>query len=155
MTELYTACSLHALPAEEIIAILACFIGERCAVSDWSGVTPSIVEGVQNIERMIETYKLLESKIGYPLDNYWAIYTEMVEPMYRWICGDDMSAICATYEIFEGNMMRSIMKMVHIVDEWIAMATYCMHVEQIDKMMGMRSKLIRDVIVSESLYLSL
>ena len=47
------------------------------------------------------------------------------------------------------------MKMANILDEWLSMATYCQHTEQIDKIMEVRQKIIRDIVISDSLYLHL
>jgi predicted RNase H-related nuclease YkuK (DUF458 family) len=35
------------------------------------------------------------------------------------------------------------------------MATYCQHTEQIDKINEVRQKIIRDIVISDSLYLRL
>ena len=79
----------------------------------------------------------------------------MVEPIRKWIQGEHASVICAEYELFEGNFIRSVMKLSNIVDEWLSMATYCQHVDQIDKIIDVRQYLIRDIIISDSLYLRL
>jgi superfamily II RNA helicase len=69
--------------------------------------------------------------------------------------GEHASVICAEYELFEGNFIRAVMKVANILDEWLAMATYCQHVEQVNKVMEVRQYLVRDVVMSDSLYLRL
>ena len=69
--------------------------------------------------------------------------------------GENASIICQEHGLFEGNFIRSIMKMANMLDEWLAMATYCQHTEQVDKIMEVRQKIIRDIVISDSLYLHL
>jgi superfamily II RNA helicase len=79
----------------------------------------------------------------------------MIEPMRRWIEGEHASAICQEHGLFEGNFIRSVMKMANMLDEWLALATYCQHTEQVDKIMEVRQKIIRGAAISDSLYLRL
>jgi superfamily II RNA helicase len=79
----------------------------------------------------------------------------MIEPMRRWVEGETAAVICTEYGLFEGNFIRTVMKMSNMLDEWLALATYCQHTDQIDKIMGVRNKMIRDIVISDSLYLHL
>ena len=151
MTELYTQRLLHDMPGNELVAILACFVGDKSTNNSVSNGHPIITQ----IEQMAESYKAIETNLGYPLKDYWAISTDLVEPIRKWIQGEHASVICAEYELFEGNFIRSVMKLSNIVDEWLSMATYCQHVDQIDKIIDVRQYLIRDIIISDSLYLRL
>jgi hypothetical protein len=45
--------------------------------------------------------------------------------------------------------------MINMIDEWLSMAIYCQHTEMIEKMMEARQEMIRDTILSDSLYLRL
>ena len=97
----------------------------------------------------------MEQRVGYPVEGFWNTSTRMVEPMQRWMEGENASVICAEYELFEGNLIRSVMKMANVLDEWLAMATYCQHTDQIQKVTEAKSRLLRDVGMSDSLYLRL
>jgi superfamily II RNA helicase len=79
----------------------------------------------------------------------------MIEPMKRWMEGEHASNICSEYELFEGNFIRSIMKIANMLNEWLSMATYCQHTDQIEKILDVQQRLIRDIVVSDSLYLRL
>ena len=104
---------------------------------------------------MAKMFQSLEDKIGYPIQDYWRISTQMIEPMRRWIEGENASIICQEYCIFEGNFIRSIMKIANMLDELLSMATYCQHIEQVNKIIEVRQKIIRDIVISDSLYLHL
>jgi len=151
MTELYVDEVLHHLSGEETVMVLSCFQeSDDSADANDSNVKHAL----RKIKEMAKEFQYLEGTIVYPVkDNYWNISTELVEPIGKWLGGENASVICQEYGLFEGNFMRSVMKMANIVDEWISMATYCQHIEQIDKMMEVRKKIVREY--SDSLYLHL
>ena len=101
-------------------------------------------------------YQTKEQSFGLEgASHYWKISTKWVEPIQRWMEGEHASLICKEYDIFEGNFIRVIMKMANMVDEWLSMAVYCQHVEQVDKITEVRTRIIRDMVISDSLYLRL
>ena len=146
MTELYTQEILHTLSGEETVSVLSCF-------QEGSDTTDTTSD-IRRISQIAKEMEYLEGTIVYPTkDKYWDISTDMMVPIKKWLEGENASVICKEHGIFEGNFMRSVLKMANIVDEWISMATYCKHIEQIDKMMEVRKKIIRDI--PDSLYLHL
>ena len=153
MTELYTQEILHNVSGDELVSILSCFITNN--KSDTNELVSYNHSIIKQIEQIAETYQSMEAQYGYPLKDYWTISTDMIEPMKRWIEGEHASVLCTEYNIFEGNFIRSVMKVANMLDEWLAMATYCQHIEQIDKITEVRTRLIRDLVVSDSLYLRL
>lgn len=159
MTELYTSELLHTLSGEDIVTVLACFQeGKETEESPSIGelyVSDEVRNVLLKIKEMAEEFQALEDRIGFPVQDYWKTSTQMVEPMRRWIEGENASLICQEHGLFEGNFIRSVMKMSNMLDEWLAMATYCQHTEQIDKIMEVRQRIIRDIVISDSLYLHL
>lgn len=155
MTELYVDEVLHHLSGEETVMVLSCFQESDDSADDSTNDSDSNVKhALRKIKEMAKEFQYIEGTIVYPVkDNYWNISTELVEPIGKWLNGENASVICQEYGLFEGNFMRSVMKMANIVDEWISMATYCQHIEQIDKMMEVRKKIVREY--ADSLYLHL
>jgi hypothetical protein len=47
------------------------------------------------------------------------------------------------------------MKMANMMDEWLSMATYCAHIEQVEKVAETRSRMVSGIVISDSLYLRL
>jgi superfamily II RNA helicase len=88
-------------------------------------------------------------------DSYWSLSTTWIEPMYRWSLGEEASVLCAEYDLFEGNLLRSINKCVSLVEEWIALATFKKDVPMLDKLHGIEQSLKRTIATSDSLYLRL
>uniref|UniRef100_A0A6C0KUB9 Helicase n=1 Tax=viral metagenome TaxID=1070528 RepID=A0A6C0KUB9_9ZZZZ len=157
MTELYVDGSLQQLSGNELVAVLACFQEKKDTENQPQtlSVPSTITQTIQRIRNMAESFQSIESQIGYPVEGYWTISTHMVEPMWRWMNGEHASIICKEYDLFEGNFIRSVMKLANMLDEWLAMATYCQHTEQVEKITEVRSQIVRDVVVSDSLYLRL
>lgn len=159
MTEIYTQGLLHELSGDDLVTVLACFQEEKetddCPSISELYIPMDLKNIFDKIKQLIEKYKKLEDEYGYSSQDYWNISTKMIEPMRRWIMGENASIICQEHNLFEGNFIRSVLKMTNMVDEWLAMATYCQHTEQIDKITTIRQKMIRDIVISDSLYLHL
>ena len=159
MTEAYTEGILHGLSGEELICVLACFQEKKDTEHQPSlneiRVSVNVIGAIKKIQTMAEQCSIMEQRVGYPVEGFWNTSTRMVEPMQRWMEGENASVICAEYELFEGNLIRSVMKMANVLDEWLAMATYCQHTDQIQKVTEAKSRLLRDVGMSDSLYLRL
>lgn len=157
MTELYTRELLHTLSGEEIVSVLGCFMEEKETEDSPTigelNVSRQVRSVLEQIKNMSQEYQILEDRVGYPVQDYWKISTQMIEPMQRWIQGENASIICQEHGLFEGNFIRSVMKMSNMLDEVLAMATYCQHTEQIDKIMEVKQKIVRDIVISDSLYL--
>ncbi len=159
MTELYTRELLHHLSGNEIVSVLGCFMEEKETEDSPSirelNVSSEVRNVLTKINDIAQEFQSVEDKVGYPVQDYWTICTQMIEPMQRWIEGENASIICQEHGLFEGNFIRSVMKMANMLDEVLAMATYCQHIEQINKIMDVRQKIIRDIVISDSLYLHL
>ena len=159
MTELYVDRTLHDLSGDELVGVLAAFqerkdTEEQPSLLDLR-VSTKVRQALQTIDRMASQFKELEEKVGYPMEGYWNTSTLMVEPMLRWMEGEHSSVLCAEYGLFEGNFIRAVMKIANMLDEWLSLATYCQHTDQVEKIMEVRSRIVRDVVVSDSLYLRL
>ncbi len=157
MTELYVDQTFHHLSGDELICVLATFqekkdTEDQPSLSDLR-VSYKVTGAIQQLQTMAKEIEEMERRAGYPVEGYWNTSTVMVEPMWRWMDGEHASVICAEYNIFEGNFIRSVLKIANMLDEWLSMATYCQHTEQVEKITEVKSRLIRDVVVSDSLYL--
>lgn len=159
MTELYAEQTLHALSGDELVCVLAAFQEKKDTEEQPSltelRVTRKVTASLRQIQKIAKDFEEIEYRLGYPVEGYWNTSTKMVEPMSRWMEGEHASVICTEYDIFEGNFIRSVLKIANMLDEWLSMATYCQHTDQVDKITEVKSRLIRDVVVSDSLYLRL
>jgi superfamily II RNA helicase len=159
MTELYVSGLCTELKAEEIVAVLACFMGEekkeQQPLSTLS-ISSKAKEVLYELGDIAQTclVKEREFSIRSP-DTYWELSTAWIEPMYRWSLGEDAAVLCAEYELFEGNLLRSILKCINLLEEWTALATFKKDVAMLDKMRGIESTMKRTIAISDSLYLRL
>jgi superfamily II RNA helicase len=147
------------LTGEEILCFLCAFMQERSegAPSLASLQIPSAVkDALYELDTSVDVFLSAEKKFGVvsPHD-YWSLNSMWIEPVWRWIQGDNISAICETYEIYEGNFMRTVLKVANLLEEWTSMATFTQSVEELAKLEGLQAKLVRDAAIPESLYLKL
>ena len=160
MTELYLSGHCADLEPEEIIAALACFMGEDKKDTQPALSTLSIPKKVKEILYGLGTtaQDFMEAERPFQIqspDSYWNLSTTWIEPMYRWSLGEEASVLCAEYDLFEGNLLRSINKCVSLVEEWTALATFKKDVPMLDKLHGIEQSLKRTIATSDSLYLRL
>jgi superfamily II RNA helicase len=161
MTELYTREVLHDLSGEELVSTLACFLEGKeldipIQIRELS-VSEKVRDTLSQIRDLSEEFSKKEYEIlGAESDqSFWKINMELVDPIWRWIHGENASVICQEYGIFEGNFIRNVMKMSNMLEEWLSLATYCQHTEQVNKIIEIKKNLIRDIVISDSLYLRL
>ena len=160
MTELYLSGHCADLAPEEIIAVLACFMGEDKKDTQPALSTLSIPKKVKEILYGLgaTAQGFMEDERPFQIqspDSYWSLSTTWIEPMYRWSLGEEASVLCAEYDLFEGNLLRSINKCVSLVEEWTALATFKKDVQMLDKLHGIEQSLKRTIATSDSLYLRL
>jgi superfamily II RNA helicase len=75
--------------------------------------------------------------------------------VWRWLGGATAQELCADYGFYEGNLMRSLLKLVNILEEFRSLATLATDTEMLETMKGVEEKLLRDVATCDSLYLRL
>jgi superfamily II RNA helicase len=160
MTELYLSGLCADLTQEEIIAVLACFMGEDKKDTQPSleklAIPTQVKKVLYSLGGMAQEFLKEESQYAIQSpDTYWELSTTWIEPMYRWSLGDDASILCRDYDLFEGNLLRSIMKCVNLLEEWAALATFKKDVLMLDKLRGIEQSLKRNIATSDSLYLRL
>jgi hypothetical protein len=150
MSELYHRQMLQHLSGEDLITVLACFYeNNKMTVSIHDlDVSQEAYDAICAIKKMTDEFYDMDGN-----NDYWTISTEMIEQISRWIHGEDTSVICQEHEIFEGNMMRALFKITSILEEWLTMAVYCQHTEEIDKIMGLKERM--KMVQADSLYLRL
>lgn len=156
--EIYASGLLKDESAENILVLLASFINEKMdsdtklRISDLQ-VSEPIRNRLYDIGDVIEKFYAMERKYNIPDGTYWDLNVNWIEPISRWIQGENSAVICADYGIYEGNLMRTILRMANIADEWINIATYCEHTEMVDRVTAAKATLLREIAITDSLYL--
>jgi superfamily II RNA helicase len=139
---------------------MACLINEKQTDDTPSlesmNVPKQVKDVLYDLDKITNDILKLESANGVcSRESYWVLTTTWIEPVSRWLAGENASQICSDYGLFEGNFVRAILRIANMADEWTAMATYCEDTELLEKLKDVRSNLIREIIVPDSLYLHL
>jgi superfamily II RNA helicase len=75
------------------------------------------------------------------------------EPVYDWLEGKDFGVICQEYGLDAGTFMKTILKVANVLEEWTTLATFCEDLEMLEKLRGVKERLVRGIVVPDSLYL--
>lgn len=86
---------------------------------------------------------------------YWATTAQWVEVGARWLAGEPAAHICADFGLYEGNLIRGILKLSSLVEEFTSLATFKGDVATLAALDGVSTRLVRDLVVPDSLYLRL
>jgi superfamily II RNA helicase len=126
------------------------------------------------LERIIENLKGLEVRrfANAKLD-YWMVRSGMIEPLREWLGSEasrsasesvseetdadqvHIGALCEKYGLFEGNFVKAVLKVSNIIEELVSMSTLMSKTAMLEKLESARSKLVRGLVVPDSLYLHL
>jgi superfamily II RNA helicase len=149
------------LSAEEIVTALSAFLGEGASSSahpDTLKIPAQVRDTLWEIDTHAKRCQKLEngcSAARAPKDTYWDLNATWVEPIWRWLCGVPATQLCEEYGFYEGNLMRMLLKLVNILEEWRSLATLASDTEMLEKLVGIEDKLLCDVAICDSLYLRL
>lgn len=77
------------------------------------------------------------------------------DPLYDWLDEKDFGVICQTYDLDAGSFGKTILKVANIVEEWTTLATFCTDVEMLETLRGVKERLVRGIVIPDSLYLRL
>lgn len=165
--ELFRDCCKRArcatLDLPTLLTALALFAGEGGRQGDERNkpvsaliVTPEVRELLEGLEDSAAKICRLEDAAGVvDSGNFWALSTEWVEPIAEWVGTESTSlpALAAVHGLFEGNVVKALLKLQALVEEFQAMAQLTAEVELLAVLEAAREFTLRDVIVAESLYL--
>jgi superfamily II RNA helicase len=147
------------LEPKELLCILAACIFEGAKKDseprlDELDVPHLVKDGIKTLIELWNCVRDEEDKIRskpyeFQLSTFW------VGPMYRWMNGEPIAQICADNGIYEGNMIRSVLKLNNMLEEWRSMATYCEDADILEKFRDAHALIIRESVIQDSIYLNL
>jgi len=143
---------------ETILTVLAAFITEKLDAENAVGlhelqVPGTVVEYLRKIDDIAAGFASLERTCGLPNDDHWSLSTQWIEPVWRWLAGEPAQTLCADYGMYAGNLLRTVLRIANVADEWISLATYCEHTAMVERMTAVKERILRDIAVTDSLYL--
>jgi superfamily II RNA helicase len=163
VAKLYASGSLADASCEEIVAVLGSLIVDRESLNKTvhpRALSPRISERVKDILIAMDAW----CQQGIAIDGrhgvkspemFWSLTTLWVEIGHDWLNGVSAAELTKRYEIYEGNLMRGLLKLMNIVNEWITVATYKTDVRMLETLKNAQNMILRDIAQPESLYLRL
>lgn len=114
---------------------------------------PDIVkESLYDITGFWDSLRKIENEQK-SVSSKWSLGTAWIGPMWDYINGDSIASICSNYGIYEGNFIRSVMKLNGLLEEWRSMASFCCDVDILEKIRHTHLLLLNETIVQDSIYL--
>lgn len=148
----------HKLSRNQLIGCLASFIpvekrGEE--IEEYSVLLSDDAKlALKVLENIAETMAKDEQDMQIEFSN-WKLNYYWIDIVIEWMNGVEVADICKKYEIYEGNFVRSMLKIANIVDEWVTLATVNYDLEMLELLRNIRPQIVRGVVVPDSLYLRL
>jgi superfamily II RNA helicase len=88
-------------------------------------------------------------------ESYWFLHGGWIDIAHRWYAGEDASAICLEYGIYEGNFIRAMLKLGNLIEEWMNMLTFLHKTELLEKYKDLKDSILKGIVKPQSLYLTL
>ena len=158
MTELFLRVRSQAWDLTDLLILLAVFLGDSPESKPVSqlDVSAKVYKEIQQIYGDAKIGCEREDRLRIVHTNYWDLSNEWIEPIQRWVTGDDiLPVVAAEFDIFEGNLQRALLKLMGLVDEFRALATLAAEPKILEVLEGAQEIVLRDVVMAESLYLRL
>jgi len=160
LTELFLSKKAHSLSGAELTALLSVFLEDFVKEG---GPSLKDLDIPRTLIPLLESVNLNANRLGdleyakgaTKSDDAWNLSIQWTEPVYRWLTEPDLhiATLCETYGTFEGNLVRGFLKLTNLLDEWISLATFCEHADQLEKITEIKSLLVRGLVLPTSLYL--
>jgi superfamily II RNA helicase len=156
ISQFYLTNTAKNLTPMELLAVLAsCIVDGKSdnsrSLSD-TNVPDIVKEALFEINDIWDKLRNVE-RAEKSLVSPWKMDITWIDPLWDWMKGDPVGTICSNYEIYEGNLIRSVLKLQNMLDEWRSMATFCEHTEVLDKFKDAHTLLLREAVIQDSLYL--
>lgn len=163
MAELFGRMRVAVPTVENLLCILATFVGESsrndevAKSPDQLKVSKEVCAELWRLDADARRLMAIEERVGLPVDpEFWALSTEFIEPVAEWIATDEpLAVVAARYEMFEGNFQKGLLKLASLVEEFQSLATLAGEPQILAVLDAARPRILRGVVVAESLYLRL
>ena len=171
MTELYLSGLLAPLSGEEIVSVLAAFITEGSDEENQGFYSLSDVQSPSNSARTALGFldektcemRKQSDEAGLFDDTFWRLGLLWIDVAERWLApvkeGEEVDAgglagaICQEFGLYEGNFVRGVLKLANLLEEMTALATLDQNVEMLKKLLPLQGRLVRGLVIPDSLYL--
>ena len=163
LAKLYLSGKLATATLQEIVGTLGAFIMDREAEEKTvhprslpNNISLQVKDTLMAIDEWGVEGNAIDKKAGVESpDGYWSLTTLWVQIGTEWVDGVDAAHLSSKYEIYEGNLMKGLLKLNSIVQEWVTIATLRADVDMLNTLKDAQTTILRDIAQPESLYLRL
>ncbi len=141
--------ALASLDGPALVATLAAFICERSIEHD----TLEPVTQCEEIQPVMDALIRIRDTMSDGDSSNWRISTEHVGIAYDWLHGRAPAEICTEYNLFEGNLTKTVMKLKNLVEELQTIAEFNNDVSMLEKIKDL--DVVHGIAIPDSLYLRL
>ena len=156
-TEMIFQGYLDNLEFPEIVAVLSTFINEKDGEDKYLNdlnIPDKLYDVLKKLGKLSEKIEKDEYDEGLMLKSDYNLYLDFIEPSYIWASGGSIQEIYSVTTIYDGNFVKSIMRINNICDN---LMDICKTIERYDicsKLENSNSILIRDITTINSLYVN-
>lgn len=160
MSKLIESSLLDELDFNQIVAVLSIFVADRdkeeSYISDLD-ITEPEQKILKNIEKWSSELQCDETKllntIPYGFNSDWNMSLSMYITTKEWASGKSWLEIMHTYNNFEGNFIKNILRLTNLIRNILSIAKILNNIKLINKLDGFQEKLVREVVITDSLYI--
>ena len=158
ISKFYMLPSSRDFEPQHLLAILSGCINDGKKGDDPSiediGVPRKVKDALYDLSDIWESLRQIETSHS-STKSPWKMGTAWIGPMWDWMEGEPAAAICQKYGIYEGNLMRSVLKLNSMLEEWRSMASFCEHAEVLEAFRNAHELILRESVIQDSLYLAI
>jgi len=151
---------LDDLEFPEIIAYLSIFISDKSIEPpDFSNLLASkkIMNKLEDIDYLVNELIDYETKNNQEMPfifwSDWELHLSLFNAIKLWADMKNWDIVSQYYPTFEGNFIRNVLRLVNLIRNVESIAKLTNNIKLLNKLDGYQEKLIRDVVITESLYL--
>lgn len=152
---------LDDLEFNQIVSLLSIFVADRSRSDDIYISDLDATEKEKDALKMILQWKdelekdeaTLMNNIPFTFSSEWTTSLSMYEATKHWCNGNTWLEMKDTFDNFEGNFIKNIIRLGNLVRNILSIAKILNNVKLINKLDGYQEKLIRDIVITDSLYI--
>lgn len=154
MTDILYENILNDMTIHEIAGLLGIFVDDNKEndITIEEIISKPIKTKIYKINEIIKKYKTIEETNGIDNDNYWTISYQYVNPIHDWSEKINFSKDIFKENMYEGNFIRAVIKVVNITKNLITMCEINENFELQNKLAQIEESLMRDYVSTSSLY---
>lgn len=158
LTEMIVGDMFQDLEPAEICALLAIFIDDikgddKLTLKSFNPPTDKIGERLYQIQDIIDKIIAVEKDHGVNCENDYELFYDYIEVAYLWASGKSFSDVTQLVDTYEGNFIRSILKINNIAQDVTNLTKIQGNLKILPQLEQIEDLLVRDLVTVSSLYL--